>query len=96
MPDGSTPEEVAVLVRGLPEGPAAHGIKRRHKHNLLELEMNGAAPFLRAGALVEIESEEAFFLGQVDRREASQVWVVVEHKVDRVRLKRIHDTWNNA
>ena len=96
MSEGSTPEEGAVLVRGLPEGPAERGTKRRHKHNLLELEMNGDAPFLRAGALVEVESEEALFLGQVDRREASQVWIVVEHKVDRVRLKRIHDAWNNA
>lgn len=96
MTEGSPPEEGSVLVRSLPEGPAEHGTKRRHKHNLLELEMSGAAPFLRAGTLVEVESEDALYLGQVDRREASQIWILVEHKVDRVRLKRIHDRWNNS
>jgi len=93
MPEGSA----AVTVRRLPDGDAqsARIESREHDRLLIVLPGDAAAREFEAGTLIEIESEEAIYLGAVLHRQDLHVWISVEHAVNRAALAEIEDTWRD-
>jgi hypothetical protein len=91
MAEGSA----AVTVRRLPDGDAqpARIESREHDQLLIALPDESAAREFEAGALIEIQSEEAVYLGAVLHRHDLQVTIFVEHAVNRAALAEIEDAW---
>jgi hypothetical protein len=93
MPEGSA----AATVRRLPDGDAqpARIESREHDRLLIALPGDAAAREFDAGALIEIQSEEAIYLGAVLHRQDLQVAISVEHAVNRAALAEIEDAWRD-
>lgn len=89
-------EQSELTVRQLPDGVARLAREGTWNGNLFEIELpaddhNGE---FNAGALVEIESAEMIYLGAVLRREGMRIAVDVEHAIDRAKLSRIQEMWD--
>jgi len=86
-------------IRRLPDGSARTARIASRSADRLTLvsfhdEPDGA---FDAGALVEIDSSEALYLGEViGRQKDSLVTVVVEHFIDRAALAEIERVWKTA
>ena len=89
-------EQSELTVRQLPDGAARPVREGAWNGNLFEIELtaddhNGE---FDAGALVEIESAEMIYLGAVLRRDGVRMAVDVEHVIDRSKLSRIQEMWD--
>jgi len=91
MADGSE-----VTLHRLPEGGIQRAVERSWSGRHLELELFAGGDDLGIGALVEIETGAAIYLGEIQRRQGPRLWVAVEHSVDRAKLARIQESWNEA
>lgn len=91
MPEGSE-----VTLRRLPEGGVHRAVERSWAGRCMELELEAEAGELGIGCLAEIEGSESIYLGEVQRKDGPRVWVEVEHRVDRAKLARIQELWNEA
>lgn len=91
MPDG-----VPIRVRNLPGGAVCAGLLRSSRGRVLEIELLDTEAECNPGAPAELENEEQIFLGIVDRREDSRVWVSVEHRLDRRPLAALRAAWKEG
>jgi hypothetical protein len=91
MSEGSA----AVTVRRLPDGDAqpARIESREHDQLLIALRDGSAAREFEAGVLIEVQSEEAIYLGAVSHRQDLQVTIFIEHAVNRAALAEVEDAW---
>jgi hypothetical protein len=91
MPEGSE----AVTVRRLPDGDAqpARIESREHHQLLIALPAEQAGGKFTAGTLVEIQSQEAIYLGAVLHRQDFHLTISVEHALNRAALAEIEDAW---
>ena len=87
----------AVTVRLLPDGaPEPACIKTSKRHELLLSSANGGSgPVFKPGALIEIQSPSAIYLGAVLRQEDRGLLVAVEHSIDRASLAEIERVWGS-
>jgi hypothetical protein len=88
-----------VTIRRLPDGTAQTAQVSNRAPGRLALAAVGDEPVLpfEAGALVEIDSPEAVYLGEViGRHQDSLVTVAVEHFIDRAALAEIEKVWNST
>ena len=76
-------------------GPAFAGRRREHDRLLIALPADAAAREFDAGALIEIRSEEAIYLGAVLHRQDLHLAISVEHAVNRSALADIEDAWRD-
>jgi len=86
-----------VTVRRLPDGavrPALMESLERHQLLLAPLG-DEPSPELETGALIEIQSDDAIFLGEILRRQDSQMVIAVEHAINREALAEIEDAWRS-
>jgi len=82
-----------ITVRRLPDGePRSGSLERRDRRNFLISNLNDWAEF-EAGALIEIQSEKAVYLGQVLSQQEASLLVAVEHALSRVALTEIEKVW---
>ena len=99
MPDARLDESLnagEVTLRRLPEGSPRRAVERSSNGRHLELELADEAAEFSAGTLAEIETSQSIYLGEIRRREGFHLWVAVEHALDRARLRRIQELWNEA
>jgi hypothetical protein len=61
--------------------------------NVLQLTLSDEQTGFSPGALAEIESESAFYFGEVRQCHGSAMRVLVEHSLDRARLASLQDSW---
>jgi hypothetical protein len=61
--------------------------------NVLQLTLSDEETGVSPGALAEIESESALYLGEVRQCNGSAMRVLVEHSLDRARLASLQDSW---
>jgi hypothetical protein len=87
----------AVTIRCLPDGAAqpARIESREYDQLLIALPDESAAREFETGALIEIQSEEAIYLGAVLHRQDLQVTIFIEHAVNRAALAEIEDAWRD-
>lgn len=85
-----------VALRRLPEGSFERAVERSWSGRYVELGLLTDSDQFALGALVEIDSGEFLYLGEIQRREGRQLWISVEHSVNRAKLARIQDAWNEA
>jgi hypothetical protein len=85
-----------VSLRKLPDGDVKPARECSWSGRYLELELLDDGDEFGIGALVEIETGEAIYLGEAQRRQGPRLWVAVEHSVDRGKLARIQESWNEA
>jgi hypothetical protein len=89
-------QECEVALRRLPEGSFERALERSWSGRYVELDLLADSDQFQLGALVEIDTNEAIFLGEIQRRQGLQLWVSVEHSVNRAKLARIQEAWNEA
>jgi hypothetical protein len=83
-------------IRRLPDGAALPArIRRRDADRLVvALAVKVSGDRLEVGALVEIQSSSAIYLGEVASIEQdAQVTVAVEHFIDKAALEKIEQVW---
>lgn len=85
-----------VALRRLPEGIVARAIQTSWNGRDLELELIAAADEFGTGALAEIETSDAIYLGVVRRRQGLRLSIAVEHWLDKAKLARIQALWNET
>lgn len=84
-------DRVGVRLRCLPDGVFQNAWELDRKNQILELDVTGIE--LTQGALLEIESGSMLYFGELVRVDESTASVLIEHSVDRARLKPIQQTW---
>jgi hypothetical protein len=67
-------------------------IERREPRQMLISGMEQAD--LKAGALVEVQSSDMIYLGQVSGWRESRLLVDIEHFLSRTALAELHQAWN--
>jgi hypothetical protein len=88
-------------LRRLPQGTAQGAIVQAVEGRVMVLDLvqrdllTDSADFL-AGAPVEMDGEDALFLGMIEHREGERVRVRVEHMLERQALSRIQALWKEA
>jgi hypothetical protein len=88
-----------VTIRRLPDGAAQSARIANQAPDRLALAPAGDEPSLGfdAGTLVQIDSPEAVYLGEViGRQHDSLVTVAVEHFIDRAALAEIEKVWKTT
>jgi hypothetical protein len=88
-----------VTIRRLPDGAAQSARIANQSPDRLALTPAGDEPGLGfdAGMLVQIDSPEAVYLGEViGRQNDSLVTVAVEHFIDRAALAEIEKVWKTT
>ncbi|MBV8841454.1 MAG: hypothetical protein JO307_01475 [Bryobacterales bacterium] len=83
----------AVEVRLLPAGPRRAATMRASQGRFLEIEVSEAPAELDIGTPAELESQEAVYLGLIERRENSRLWIKVEHMLDQSSLAVLRSQW---
>jgi hypothetical protein len=85
-------------IRRLPRGAAQPArIEKRASDRLGVWVPAGGSEAFEAGALVEIDGEQAVYLGEVvDRHPDSSVTITVQHLIDRVTLAEIEKGWKTG
>lgn len=89
----------AATIRCLPDGTAQTARLTTRTPGRLELTPGGGKPMraIAVGALVEIDTPAAVYLGEViGLQKDSQVTVAVEHFIDRAALEEIDKVWRPA
>lgn len=82
-----------ITVRRLPDGEARCGsLLRRDRRHFLISNLKDGAEF-DAGALIEIQSEKAVYLGQVLGQQESSLVISIEHALSRASLMEIEKEW---
>ena len=84
-------ERARVRLRSLPDGAFHDASELAWKSRLLELDITGID--LHPGALLEIQCGSMLYFGELLRNDGSTASVLIEHSVDRARLKQIQQTW---
>jgi hypothetical protein len=89
-------EQSELTVRQLPDGVARAAREGTWDGSLLAIELTADdhGGEFDAGALVEIESAGMIYLGAVLLRQGLQMSVEVEHAIDRGKLSRIQEMWD--
>lgn len=84
-----------VTIRRLPDGDPQSGRMKDHAAGrLIIVAAHDPLAGFDPGTLVEVQSDEALYLGEVTAREPdSQVTVAVEHFLDRATLAEIEKGW---
>lgn len=86
-----------VTVRRLPELDAypAVEIRREGRHLQIKMASEASAAALASGnCLVEVDSVEAVYLGEVRGGQGNVLAVHVSHALDRDRLSRVQEAWS--
>jgi hypothetical protein len=88
-------EQDAVTVRRLPDGePQPARIESRTRSRILiRLATEACAAEFPAGVLVEVESSDRIYLGEVLSRQNTGMVMAVEHAVNRAALAEIESVW---
>lgn len=82
-----------ITVRRLPDGePRLGSLERRDRRHFLISNLKDWAEF-EAGALIEIQSEKAVYLGQVLGQEGSSLLISIEHSLNRAAMMEIVKVW---
>ena len=84
-------ERLGIKLRRLPDGQFFDAFEIGWKGRLLEIDLAGSD--MPVGSLLEIERASALHLGEVQRRIGQTAVVLVEHTLDRTRLKQIQEIW---
>jgi hypothetical protein len=85
-----------VTVRQLPDGEAHSGRLESCAGRQLRVAIPPAKAEFRAGALVEVQSQQILYLGVIQGRQDSVILVAIEHTVDRVALAAIQEVWHGS
>jgi hypothetical protein len=90
------PAESEITVRQLPDGVPRRAAEQSWHGSVVEIELLGEAGSgeLDPGSLAEIESTGSIYLGAVTSRREASVMVDIEHALDRTKLSRIQEMWN--
>jgi len=88
-------QESEVALRRLPEGSFERALERSWSGRYVELELLANAD-LPLGTLVEIDTGEFIYLGEIQRKNGTKLWVAVEHSMNRAKLARVQEAWNEA
>ena len=85
----------AVNIRRLPDGREFHGMERGWKGRLLTIEVSDPLfkDELGPGALVECTTQNHAYLGVIQETAAEEIFIAVEHSIERARLEPINDIW---
>src|SRR5215469_6001138 len=83
----------AVEVRLLPAGPRRAATMRASQGRFLEIEVSDDPDELGVGRPAELESQEAVYLGFIERRESSRLWMTVEHMLEQSSLTALRSQW---
>ena len=91
----SEPSEVGII-RRLPDGaPHPARIVNREADRLSVSFIEDPSGEFKAGTLVEIDSPQALYLGEIASREPdSFLTITVEHFIDHAALDEIQKSWN--
>jgi hypothetical protein len=84
-------EKSPVTVRQLPDGNMCAGYQVGESGRLLELVLPVSE--MNPGSLVEVESGNFLYLGEILVRNGAQAMVLVEHSLDREKLPMIQEAW---
>ncbi len=84
-------ERLGIKLRQLPDGPILDAFEMGLNGRFLELDVTGLD--LPVGSLLEIERGPMLCLGELQRKSGQIATVLVEHALDRDRLKPIRDIW---
>ena len=85
-----------VALRRLPEGSLKRALLTSWNGRDLELELVADSDEFGAGALAEIETSDAIYLGVVRSKQGLRILIAVEHWLDRAKLARIQALWNES
>jgi len=85
-----------VALRRLPKGSPQRALQTSWNGRDLELELVADADEFDPGALAEIETNDAIYLGVVRKKQGLRLCVAVEHWLDRAKLARIQALWNES
>jgi len=89
-------QESEVALRRLPEGSFEKALERSWSGRYVELDLLADSDQFPLGALVEIDTGEAIYLGEIQRRQGHRLWAAVEHSMNRAKLARIQEAWNES
>ena len=84
-------ERLAIKLRHLPEGPFQDAFEVGLRGRLLDVDLAGLD--LPLGALLEIECGSMLYFGQLREKTGSAAAVLIEHSLDRAKLKPIQEAW---
>jgi len=85
-----------VALRRLPEGSFERALECSWSGRYVELSLLEDSKQFPLGALVEIDTGEFIYLGEIQRRHDLHLWISVEHSLNRSKLARIQEVWNDA
>lgn len=85
-----------VAVRHLPDGTPQPALLKNLTGNLLQIGLISDARHreIHRGALVEVDCDQAFYLGEVQGCRDSVLIVAVEHAINRTSLSALQDVWH--
>lgn len=88
-------DEKRVKVRPLSAAEFREGLEVGWTGKLMDIHFvnNTAAPELRPGTLVEVQSAPRLYLGVLQENRGSDVSILVEHMLDRSEIHWIEDVW---
>jgi hypothetical protein len=84
-------ERLGIKLRRLPDGPFQEAFEVGLTGRLLEVDLAGSD--LPMGALLEIERGTMLCFGELRQKTSSTAVVLIEHALDRTRLKPIQEAW---
>jgi len=84
-------ERLGIKLRSLPDGQFQDAFEVGFKGRYLELDLAGRD--LPLGSLLEIERGSMLYLGELQRNTGKTAVVLVEHSLDRTKLKPIQEIW---
>ena len=82
-----------VKLRSLPDGGFLDAREAVWEGNILQLTVPEGQTGFSPGVPAEIESESRLYLGEVRQSSGSTIKLLIEHSLDRARLKALQDTW---
>lgn len=85
-----------VALRRLPEGSFERAVERSWSGRYVGLDLLQDSDQFPIGTLVEIDTGEFIYLGEIQRRQGLELWISVEHSVNRAKLARIQEVWNES
>jgi len=85
------PDRPGIRVRRLPDGAFQDATQISLEGRFLELNVTGEE--LPLGALLEIESGQTIFWGQLQQTNGVTAIVSIEHSLDTSRLQPIREVW---
>ncbi len=86
-------EQIEMTVRQLPDGEPLRIKEIGRQDRSVEIELLEESASLTSGSLVEISSADNIYLGELQMRQGSRLSVMIEHAVDRAKIKAIQALW---